>query len=41
MEDVVLRLALFVSTISGGTCDIFFAVKVSRILTRDSRLLFS
>ena len=41
MEDVVWRLALFVSTISGGTCDMFSAVKDSRILLRDSRLLLS
>ena len=41
MKDAVLRLALFVSMISGGVCDIISAVRVSRILTRDLRLLLS
>ena len=41
MEDMVWSLALFVSTMSGGACDVLSAVRDSKILMRDSRLLLS
>ena len=41
MKDVVWRLALFMTTTSSRACDMLLAVRDSRILMRDSRLLLS